>query len=68
MISLIFSRMASGSFCFCDPMEFVIFEGGTGVIEATFFPDVYRRFCARLDYGRLYLLSARRTSSSARRR
>jgi len=42
-----------------DPMEFVTFEDETGVIEATFFPDAYRRFCAQLDYGRPYLLSGK---------
>ncbi|RJO66498.1 MAG: hypothetical protein C4523_12295 [Myxococcales bacterium] len=42
-----------------DPMEFVTFEDETGVVEATFFPDAYRRFCARLDYGRPYLLSGK---------
>jgi len=42
-----------------DPMEFLTFEDETDVIETTFFPDVYRRFCHMLDWGRPYLLSGR---------
>jgi DNA polymerase-3 subunit alpha/error-prone DNA polymerase len=39
-----------------DPMEFLTFEDETGVIETTFFPDAYRRFCHILDRQRPYLL------------
>jgi DNA polymerase III alpha subunit len=30
-----------------DPMEFLTFEDETGIVETTFFPAVYRRFCHR---------------------
>lgn len=40
-----------------DPMKFVTFEDETGIVETTFFPMVYNRFCHILDYGRPYLLS-----------
>ena len=39
-----------------DPMEFLTFEDDTGVVETTFFPRTYDRFCHMLDYGRPYLL------------
>ena len=39
-----------------DPMEFLTFEDETGVVETTFFPDVYRRFCHILDYLRPYIV------------
>ncbi|MBN2171657.1 MAG: DNA polymerase III subunit alpha [Candidatus Krumholzibacteriota bacterium] len=39
-----------------DPMEFLTFEDEDGLVEATFFPDAYRRFCAVLDRGRPYVL------------
>ncbi len=42
-----------------DPMEFLTFEDETGLIETTFFPAVYRRFCHLLDGGRPYLLAGR---------
>ena len=42
-----------------EPMEFVTFEDETGVIECTFFPDAYRRFCHMLDHLRPYLLVGR---------
>ncbi len=32
-----------------DPMEFLTFEDETGLIEATFFPKIYHRFCSMLD-------------------
>ncbi len=35
-----------------DPMEFVTFEDTTGLYEATFFPDVYRRYCGILSPNR----------------
>jgi DNA polymerase III alpha subunit len=40
-------------------MEFLTFEDETDMIETTFFPEVYRRFCHMLDWGRPYLLSGR---------
>ncbi|NNF98660.1 MAG: DNA polymerase III subunit alpha [Desulfobacteraceae bacterium] len=40
-----------------DPMEFLTFEDETGVVETTFFPEIYRRFCHMIDWGRPYLLS-----------
>jgi error-prone DNA polymerase len=42
-----------------DPMEFLTFEDETDMLETTFFPGVYRRFCHMLDWGRPYLLSGR---------
>ena len=39
-----------------DPMEFITFEDETGLIETTFFPRVYERFCHMLDYGHPYRL------------
>ncbi|CAB5172214.1 Error-prone repair homolog of DNA polymerase III alpha subunit (EC [Olavius algarvensis associated proteobacterium Delta 3] len=40
-----------------DPMEFLTFEDETGVIETTFFPEPYHRFCHIVDIGRPYLLT-----------
>jgi DNA polymerase-3 subunit alpha/error-prone DNA polymerase len=40
-----------------DTMEFLTFEDDTGLVETTFFPDTYERFCHLLDWGRPYLLS-----------
>jgi len=42
-----------------DPMEFLTFEDETGVVEATFFPEAYRRFCHMVDRGRPYLLTGK---------
>jgi error-prone DNA polymerase len=42
-----------------DPMEFLTFEDETGLVETTFFPRAYRRFCHIIDYQRPYLLSGR---------
>jgi len=42
-----------------DPMEFLTFEDETDMIETTFFPAVYHRFCHMLDWGRPYLLTGR---------
>jgi DNA polymerase-3 subunit alpha/error-prone DNA polymerase len=42
-----------------DPMQFVTFEDETGIVEATFFPAAYRRFCHILDHGRPFLLSGK---------
>jgi len=39
-----------------DPMEFLTFEDDTGMVETTFFPKAYDRFCHLLDRGRPYLL------------
>ena len=39
-----------------DPMEFLTFEDETGLIETTFFPKAYRRFCAMLDQSRPFIL------------
>ena len=38
------------------PMEFISFEDTTAIFDATFFPDVYARFCRRLSQQRPYLL------------
>jgi len=38
------------------PMEFVSFEDTTGLYDATFFPDAYRRFCHLLATDRPYVL------------
>ncbi|MGB5983733.1 MAG: DNA polymerase III subunit alpha, partial [Desulfobacterales bacterium] len=40
-----------------EPMEFLTFEDETGIVESTFFPAVYTRFCHLLDRGRPYLLA-----------
>jgi DNA polymerase-3 subunit alpha/error-prone DNA polymerase len=40
-----------------DPMEFLTFEDETGIVETTFFPEAYRRFCHLVDRGRPYLLA-----------
>jgi len=40
-----------------DTMEFLTFEDDTDLVETTFFPDTYERFCHLLDWGRPYLLS-----------
>ena len=37
-------------------MEFVSFEDVTAIYDATFFPDVYARFCRKLSQRRPYLL------------
>ena len=42
-----------------DPMEFLTFEDETGVVETTFFPEAYRRFCHIIDRGRPYLLTGK---------
>ncbi len=41
------------------PMEFLTFEDETGIVETTFFPAVYERFCPLIDHGRPYLLRGR---------
>lgn len=40
-----------------EPMEFLTFEDETGLVETTFFPDAYARFCHMLDRNRPYLLT-----------
>jgi DNA polymerase-3 subunit alpha/error-prone DNA polymerase len=42
-----------------EPMEFLTFEDDTGVVETTFFPEAYRRFCHLIDRGRPYLLTGK---------
>jgi DNA polymerase-3 subunit alpha/error-prone DNA polymerase len=42
-----------------DPMEFLTFEDETGLVETTFFPNVYRRFCTILDRSRPFILCGR---------
>jgi len=42
-----------------DPMEFLTFEDETGIVETTFFPATYRRFCHMIDRQRPYLLSGK---------
>ncbi len=42
-----------------DPMEFLTFEDETGLVETTFFPKAYRRFCAILDRSRPFILSGK---------
>ncbi|MCP4371119.1 MAG: DNA polymerase III subunit alpha, partial [Deltaproteobacteria bacterium] len=39
-----------------DPMEFLTFEDETGLVETTFFPKAYRRFCAMLGKDRPFIL------------
>jgi error-prone DNA polymerase len=42
-----------------EPMEFITFEDDTGLLECTFFPETYRRFCHMLDYQRPYLVEGK---------
>jgi DNA polymerase-3 subunit alpha/error-prone DNA polymerase len=42
-----------------DPMEFLTFEDETGIVESTFFPEAYHRFCHMLDSNRPYLLAGK---------
>jgi error-prone DNA polymerase len=42
-----------------DLMEFLTFEDETGIVETTFFPQAYRRFCHMIDAERPYLLSGK---------
>jgi error-prone DNA polymerase len=39
-----------------DTMEFLTFEDEGGIVESTFFPAVYKRFCHMVDRNRPYLL------------
>jgi DNA polymerase III alpha subunit len=42
-----------------EPMEFVTFEDTTGLMDATFFPRAYERFCHLLTSTRPFILSGR---------
>jgi DNA polymerase-3 subunit alpha/error-prone DNA polymerase len=42
-----------------QPMEFLTFEDETGLVETTFFPATYHRFCHMIDRQRPYLLRGR---------
>jgi DNA polymerase-3 subunit alpha/error-prone DNA polymerase len=42
-----------------DPMEFLTFEDETDIVETTFFPQAYRRFCHMIDRNRPYLLTGK---------
>jgi DNA polymerase-3 subunit alpha/error-prone DNA polymerase len=42
-----------------DPMEFLTFEDQTGIVETTFFPRAYKRFCHIIDRNRPYLLTGK---------
>jgi DNA polymerase-3 subunit alpha/error-prone DNA polymerase len=42
-----------------DAMEFLTFEDQTGIVETTFFPQAYRRFCHMIDRNRPYLLTGK---------
>jgi DNA polymerase-3 subunit alpha/error-prone DNA polymerase len=42
-----------------EPMEFLTFEDETGLVETTFFPAVYRKFCYMLDRTRPYILTGK---------
>jgi len=42
-----------------DAMEFLTFEDQTGIVETTFFPQSYRRFCHMIDRNRPYLLTGK---------
>jgi DNA polymerase-3 subunit alpha/error-prone DNA polymerase len=39
-----------------DPMEFLTFEDDTGLVETTFFPKTYEKFCHMIDPNRPYLI------------
>lgn len=39
-----------------EPMEFLTFEDETGLMETTFFPKAYHRFCGILDKTRPFIL------------
>jgi DNA polymerase-3 subunit alpha/error-prone DNA polymerase len=42
-----------------EPMEFITFEDETGLMECTFFPETYRRFCHMLDHQRAYFIEGK---------
>ena len=39
-----------------EPMQFLTFEDGTGLVEATFFPEAFRKFHMTMDWSRPYVL------------
>jgi error-prone DNA polymerase len=42
-----------------EPMEFITFDDETGLMECTFFPETYRRFCHMLDHQRPYFIDGK---------
>ena len=42
-----------------DPMQFLTFEDETGVVETTFFPGAYRKFCSIIDRSRPFVLTGK---------
>jgi len=42
-----------------DTMEFLTFEDETGIVETTFFPEAYERFCHMVDRNRPYMLDGK---------
>jgi len=42
-----------------DAMEFLTFEDETDIVETTFFPEAYRRFCHMVDRLRPYILTGK---------
>ena len=42
-----------------DTMEFLTFEDETGMVETTFFPKTYERFCHMVDRNRPYVLEGK---------
>jgi error-prone DNA polymerase len=42
-----------------EPMEFITFEDETGLLECTFFPQTYHRFCHMLDSQRPYFVEGK---------
>jgi DNA polymerase-3 subunit alpha/error-prone DNA polymerase len=42
-----------------EPMEFITFEDETSLMECTFFPDTYRRFCHMLDHQHPYVIEGK---------
>jgi DNA polymerase-3 subunit alpha/error-prone DNA polymerase len=42
-----------------DTMEFLTFEDETGIVETTFFPKTYERFCHTVDRNRPYVLEGK---------
>jgi DNA polymerase III alpha subunit len=42
-----------------NPMQFLTFEDETGLIETTFFPKAYERFCRILEWGKPHILGGK---------
>ncbi len=42
-----------------ETMEFLTFEDETGIVETTFFPKTYERFCHMVDWNRPYVLAGK---------